>query len=71
MAQYFMLILAFIFAFGISIQGLMYINQPASSNMLRNVFFKPLFVTGGDLYYRDNIYGAGISLYGLSPNKLP
>lgn len=54
-----MLMLTAMFAFGISIQSLMYDNQSPSGNMLRSIFFKPLFVIGGDLYYRDNIYGAG------------
>lgn len=45
-------------AFGISIQALMYINQMPNTMMIRNIVFKPLMVVGGDLYYRDNIYGA-------------
>lgn len=51
--------MVFMAAFGISIQALMYINQMPNTSMLQNIFYKPLMVVGGDLYYRDNIYGAG------------
>ena len=52
------IILVFIFAYGVSTQALMYHNQAADLNLIRNVFFPAYFVIGGDYYERENIMNA-------------
>ncbi len=53
---YFMLIVVlFMFAFGVSTQSLMYHNQPLDSNLLKNVFFPSFFVLGKNYYTRSTI----------------
>jgi hypothetical protein len=54
--MYFMLIvLLFMFAFGVSTQSLLYHNQNLDSKLLRNVFFPSYFVIGGEYYTRNSI----------------
>ena len=59
---YFLLIvLIFMFAFGISTQSLMYSNQTLDKNLLANVFFPAYFFIGGEYYTRDLIMKASVS----------
>ena len=53
---YFVLIvLAFIFAFGVATQSLMYPNQALDKYLLKNVFFPGFFVFGKEYYTRSEI----------------
>ncbi|CAF0977505.1 unnamed protein product [Brachionus calyciflorus] len=50
LAYFFLIILVFFFAFGISTQSLLFQNQQLNTNLLRNVFFPSYFVLIGDYY---------------------
>ena len=53
---YFVLIVVlFMFAFGVSTQSLMYHNQPLDSELLKNVFFPSFFVIFKEYYTRNSI----------------
>ena len=47
--------LAFIFAFGIATQSLMYPNQVLDKILLKNIFFPGFFVFGKEYYTRNEI----------------
>lgn len=56
---YFMLIVVlFMFAFGVATQSLMYHNQPLDRTLLKNVFFPAFFVIGKEYYTRNQIMNA-------------
>jgi len=49
--MYFLLIVVmFMFAFGVSTQSLMYHNQELNPDLLKNVFFPAYFIIGGEYY---------------------
>ncbi len=57
--MYFILIMiVFMFAFGVSTQALLYPNQNLNTTLLANVFLPAYFVLAGDYYTRDSIMGA-------------
>ena len=54
--MYFILIvLVFIFAYGVSTQSLMYHNQKLELALLKNIFFPAYFMLGGDYYEREKL----------------
>ena len=54
--MYFLLIvILFMFAFGISTQALMYQNQKLDKNLLRRIFLPSYFIIGGEYFTRDLI----------------
>ena len=53
-----LIVILFMFAFGVSTQALMYHNQELNSKLLKNVFFPAYFIIGGEYYTRDVIMGA-------------
>ena len=54
--MYFLLIVVlFMFAFGVSTQSLMYQNQPLDKYLLRRVFMPSYFIIGGEYYTRELI----------------
>ena len=64
---YFMVIvLLFMFAFGISTQALMYHNQTLDSSLLQNVFFPAFFIIGGEYFTQELIM---FGKYILEKNK--
>lgn len=53
---YFSIILIlFIFAFGVSTQAMMFPNQPLNKELLKNIFFPGFFVTAREYYTRSII----------------
>jgi hypothetical protein len=54
---YFLLIVVlFVFAFGVSTQSMMFGNQPLNAELLRQVFFPAFFIIGGEYYTRGILY---------------
>ena len=56
-----MIILVFMFAFGVSTQGLMYSNQNLDKDLIKNIFLPAYFIIGGEYFTRDTIMGASMS----------
>ena len=54
-AEFFLVILAFMFAFGVSTQGLMYHNVPVDLELVKNVFLPAFFIIGGEYYTKDDM----------------
>ena len=54
-AEFFLVILAFMFAMGVSTQGLMYHNVPVDLKLIKNVFLPAFFVIGGEYYTKDDM----------------
>lgn len=46
--EYFLVLLAFMFAFGVATQGLLYHNMPLDLELVKNVFLPAFFVIGGE-----------------------
>ena len=53
-----LIVLVFMFAFGVSTQALLYPNQNLNTQLLANVFLPAYFIIGGEYYTRDNIMAA-------------
>lgn len=53
--SYLLIILSFMFAFGVSTQALMYHNVPLNRKLLANVFFPAYWIIGGEYYTKDSI----------------
>jgi hypothetical protein len=57
--MYFILIMiVFMFAFGVSTQALLYPNQNLNTTLLASIFLPAYFILAGDYYTRDSIMGA-------------
>lgn len=50
-----LIVIVFIFAYGISTQALMYHNQELNLNLLKNIFFPAYFVIGGEYFEREKL----------------
>lgn len=61
-----LIVVLFMFAFGVSTQSLMYHNQALNVNILKNIFFPSFFVIAGEYYTRDTIM-AGKRSFTLTP----
>lgn len=59
LAYFFLIILTFFFAFGISTQSLLFPNQNLDATLLKNVFFPSYFVLVGDFYTLSSMTMAG------------
>lgn len=53
--NFMLIVLVFIFTYGVSTQSLMYHNQKFDFNLLKNLFFPGYFVLGGDYYEREKL----------------
>ena len=53
-----LIVVLFMFAFGISTQSLMYFNQSVDDQLLKSIFFPAYFIIGGEYYTRDDIMNA-------------
>ncbi len=53
--EFFLVILAFMFAMGVSTQGLMYHNMPVNLDLIKNVFLPAFFIIGGEYYTKDDM----------------
>jgi hypothetical protein len=53
LAMFMLIVLVFMFAFGVCVQSLMFPNQPLNRMLFSNVFFPSFFVIGGD--YSTNL----------------
>lgn len=58
MCYFLLIVVLFMFAFGVSTQALMYHNQDLNGKLLKNVFFPAYFIIGGEYYTRETIMGA-------------
>lgn len=54
MTIFVLVFLAFIFAFGVSVQSIGFHNAELNSTLLRHVFYPSYFVIAGEYYKRDN-----------------
>jgi transient receptor potential cation channel subfamily M protein 2 len=50
-----LIMLVFIFAYGISTQSLMYHNQALDLSLIKNIFFGSFFVIGGEYFEREKL----------------
>ena len=55
MLFFLLIVVLFMFAFGVSTQGLMYHNQKLSIDILKNIFFPSFFVIAGEYYTLDTM----------------
>jgi hypothetical protein len=53
--EFFFVIFAFMFAFGVSTQGLMYHNMPLDLELVKNMFLPAFWVIGGEYINVDNM----------------
>jgi hypothetical protein len=53
LAMFCLIILVFMFAFGVCVQSLMFPNQPLNRMLFSNIFFPSFFVIGGE--YSTNL----------------
>jgi hypothetical protein len=60
---FFMIIIVFMLAFGVSTQGLMYYNQNLDRDLIKNIFLPAYFIIGGEYFTRDTIMGASMAIY--------
>ena len=60
---FFLIVIVFIFAYGVSTQSLMYHNQEFDFELLKNVFFPAYFVIGGEYYEREKMMDGTIIKY--------
>ena len=58
MAYFFLIVLLFMFAFGVSTTALMFQNQDLDKHLLKNVFLPAYFMIGGEYYTRSVIIDA-------------
>ncbi|CAF0919426.1 unnamed protein product [Brachionus calyciflorus] len=55
LAVFILIVIVFIFAYGVATQALMYHNQELSLSLLKNVFFGAYFVIGGEYFEREKL----------------
>ncbi len=67
LAYFMLIIIVFIFAYGIATQSLMYHNQEFNLDLFKNIFFGAYFVIGGEYFERDKLMD-GIVFYCLFQN---
>ena len=63
---YVIILLLFVFAFGISTQALMFPNQPVGKHLLKSIFFPAFFIIGKEYYTRENIMNGLITFCFIS-----
>jgi hypothetical protein len=55
LAYFMLIIIVFVFAYGISTQSLMYHNQAFDLDLMKSIFFGAYFVIGGEYFERDKL----------------
>jgi hypothetical protein len=53
--NFLLIVLVFIFGYGVSTQSLMFHNQKLDLSLLKNLFFSAYFILGGDYYEREKL----------------
>ena len=53
--SFILVVLVFLFSYGVVTQSLMYHNQKLDFNLIKNLFFPAYFVLGGDYYEREKL----------------
>lgn len=65
-----LIVIVFIFGYGVASQSLMYHNQELNLSLIKNVFFPAYFVIGGEYFEREKLMeGNFLHIYGKKINK--